>query len=190
MKNTGKKRQLLAATLILALAAAVAVNWYYTKALPESTASASPEENTRMLGDTVLVAATAQNEEAEGDAAQSEADSAAFAELQMKQTQERDRLHEEIEDILKREQLDEAAQQQVTKLLEQYQAQYQAQTNCETLIRAKIGGQAIVLIDGQNAQVIVERGRLNEQTSLQITEILQTTGQIPAENLTILEVNS
>ncbi len=190
MKNTGKKRQLLAATLIIALAAAVAVNWYYTKALPESTASASAEENTRMLGDTVLVAATAQNEESGADAAQSEADSAAFAELQMKQTQERDRLHEEIENILKREQLDEAAQQQVTKLLEQYQAQSQAQTNCETLIRAKIGGQAIVLIDGQNAQVIVERGRLNEQTSLQITEILQTTGQIPAENLTILEVNS
>ena len=85
---------------------------------------------------------------------------------------------------------DEAAQQEIRGLLEQYRAQTETRTNCETLISAKVGGRAIVLLDADAARVIVERGRLNDQTTLQITEIMQTNAHISPENLTILEVNS
>ena len=189
MKKTGKKRQLLAASLLIALAAAVTVNWYYSKSVPETTTDPSAE--TRMLGDTVLVAGTAvENVEETTGASVSEADAAAFAKLQLKQTEARDRLEEKIEAVLSTEQLDEQSQREVRELLEQYKAANETQTNCETLICAKVGGRAIVLLEGDTAQVIVERGRLNEQTTLQITEILQTNAHISPENLTILEVNS
>ena len=75
-------------------------------------------------------------------------------------------------------------------MLDELRQNSKAQTNCETLIRAKTGGQAIVLLDETQAQVIVERGKLNDQSTLQITEIMAQSGGIPAENLTILEVNS
>ncbi len=190
MKKTGKKRQLLAASLLIALAAAVTVNWYYSRSVPETTTDPSGEQ-THMLGDTVLVAGSnVENAEETTGASVSEADAAAFAKLQLKQTEARDRLEEQIEAVLSTEQLDEAAQQQVRELLQRYQTANEAQTNCETLVCAKVGGQAIVLLDGETAQVIVERGRLNEQTTLQITEILQTNAHISPENLTILEVNS
>ena len=190
MKKTGKKRQLLAASLLIALAAAVTVNWYYSKSVPETTTDPSGAQ-TQMLGDTVLVAGTAvdQTEETTG-ASVSEADAAAFSKLQMQQKEARDRLEEKIDQVLSTEQLDEKAQQQVCDLLEQFRTANETQTNCETLITAKVGGQAIVLVDGQTAQVVVERGRLNDQSALQITEIMQTSAHISPENLTILEVNS
>ena len=105
MKKTGKKRQLLAASLIIALAAAVTVNWYYTKSLPAETGA--PETETRMLGDTVLVAGT--NVAPDGDAdetPETAGDEAAFAELQLKQTQANEALEEKLEAVLSNEQLD------------------------------------------------------------------------------------
>ena len=189
MKKTGKKRQLLAASLIIALAAAVTVNWYYTKSLPAETGA--PETETRMLGDTVLVAGT--NVATDGDAdetPETAGDEAAFAELQLKQTQANEALEEKLEAVLSNEQLDAEAQTKVTQMLDELRQKSKAQTNCETLIRAKTGGQAIVLLDETQAQVIVERGKLNDQSTLQITEIMAQSGGIPAENLTILEVNS
>ena len=93
MKKTGKKRQILAMSLILALAAAVTVNWYYTKSTPLSDGAADAQSETRMLGDTVLVAGTnvAPTENADETAAP-DANAAAFAELQLKQTQENEAL--------------------------------------------------------------------------------------------------
>ena len=191
MKKTGKKRQILAMSLILALAAAVTVNWYYTKSMPNENGAADAQSETRMLGDTVLVAGTnvAPTENADETAAP-DANAAAFAELQLKQTQANEALEEKIEAVLSNEQLDAEAQGAVTQMLDELQQRSKAQTNCETLIRAKTGGQAIVLLEGDTAQVIVERGKLNAQSTLQITEIMAQSGGVPAENLTILEVNS
>lgn len=188
MKRTGKKRQILAASLLIALAAAVTVNWYYSRSVPETTTDPSQPP---MLGDTVLVAGTnVENAEETTGASVEEADAAAFSKLELKQTEARDRLEEKIEAVLSTEQLDEAAQQEIRSLLEQYRAQTETRTNCETLISAKVGGRAIVLLDADAGRVIVERGRLNDQTTLQITEIMQTNAHISPENLTILEVNS
>ena len=118
MKKTGKKRQLLAASLLIALAAAVTVNWYYSKSVPETTTDPSGAQ-TQMLGDTVLVAGTAvNNEEKTTGASVSEADAAAFSKLQMQQKEARDRLEEKIDQVLSTEQLDEATQQQVRDLLD------------------------------------------------------------------------
>lgn len=186
MKKTTKKRQILAASLIIALAAAVTMNWYYSKSVPQSGETAGENGETHMLGDTVLVAGKAVDTAPEAAAA----DDAAFSELQMKQTQTFDVLEEKIEAVLSREQLDDAAQSEVTKLLETIKTNREAQTNCETLIGAKVGGRSIVLLGEDGAQVVVERGRLNEQTTLQITEILQSTAGVSPENLTIMEVNS
>ena len=194
MKNQTKKRQLLAFSLILALAAAVAVNWYYSKAVPETTLPEAGTEAVSMLGDTVLVAGTARDTQTQDADVESEdaaaRQDAAFSELELQQTQNRDRLEEKLDAVLKTEALDEEGKGQVTELLRRLQRTQEAQTNCETLIRAKVGGRAIVLLEEDGAQVVVERGKLNDRTALQITEILEQNAHIPAENLTILEVNS
>ena len=52
-----KKRQFLAATLVVALAAAVTVNWYYSKYDPKVSEPSSTEESVQgNLGDSLLVA--------------------------------------------------------------------------------------------------------------------------------------
>ncbi|MGN1419146.1 MAG: hypothetical protein ACI4W6_07440, partial [Acutalibacteraceae bacterium] len=55
-----RKKQVLTATLLIALAAAVAVNWYYSRPTAESTQTTTAQAN---LGDTMLVAGSVQSEE-------------------------------------------------------------------------------------------------------------------------------
>ena len=57
-----KKRQILAASLVAALALAVAVNWYYTRSAPEAGGTGQAEVQGR-LGDSLLVAGTVQQDE-------------------------------------------------------------------------------------------------------------------------------
>ena len=49
-----KKRQLLLATLIIALAAAVFVNWYYTRPEVETAGAGKGETTTKQDADIVL----------------------------------------------------------------------------------------------------------------------------------------
>ena len=187
MKKSNKKRQVLAATLIVALAAAVGVNWYYAR-LPQSEGTAPPAA----LGDSLLVAGTAQSQEQTSSPTGEAAASVAamqqyFSQAQLKKTQYHDTVEDAIETALDSEKLDAAAQEKVLSLLSDLDVACKAETDCENLIAAKVGGACVVVLHEGEAQVVVEPGRVNETTSLQIAEIVEKTAGVGMENLTITE---
>ena len=161
-----KKKQILAATLIVALAAAVTVNWYYSK--PKSDASA---KTSTVAEDTTAVASNAEY----------------FASAKLEQKNVKDEIEEKIEKILKNENVSEDEKAKLTTLLEQFKSTLKAQTDCEEMIKAKIGGECVVIINGEKAQVIIENGKSNDSTILQITEIIENNTPVSPENLTIIE---
>ena len=55
------------------------------------------------------------------------------------------------------------------------------------MIKAKIGGECVVIINGEKAQVIIENGKSNDSAILQITEIIENNTPVSPENLTIIE---
>ncbi|MGN0467285.1 MAG: SpoIIIAH-like family protein [Acutalibacteraceae bacterium] len=185
-----KKKQVLTATLLIALAAAVAVNWYYSRPTAESTQTTTAQVN---LGDTMLVAGSVQNEEATSSEEETTNiqdnvdDSEYFAEAKLKRTNMHDETVEEIEEILENENLSQEDKSKVTSLLTQFKNELQAETDTENLIKAKTAGECLVIINDSSAQVILPKGTLNDSVLIQITEIFEKNTDISAENLTIIE---
>ena len=102
-----KKKQILAATLIVALAAAVTVNWYYSKPKSDAAAKTSTvaeEETSRQnLGDSLLVGASNVTEDTTAVASNAEY----FASAKLEQKNVKDEIEEKIEKILKNENISE-----------------------------------------------------------------------------------
>ena len=187
-----KKKQILTATLVLALVCAVGVNWYYSRPgnNPVSATTTAPEEQN--LGDSLLVAGsvktseqtTVQNETADNAETQN---SQAFAQAQLNKTKAHDEIKEQIEKLMNSESLDTESKNKLTKLMTDFTDAVKKESDCESLISAKTGTECIVIINGETAQVILKKNSLDEATILQITEIIEKNTNISAENLTIIE---
>ena len=187
-----KKKQILTATLVLALVCAVGVNWYYSRPgnNPVSAATTAPEEQN--LGDSLLVAGsvktseqtTVQNETADNAETQN---SQAFAQAQLNKTKAHDEIKQQIEKLMNSESLDTESKNKLTKLMTDFTGAVKKESDCESLISAKTGTECIVIINGETAQVIMKKNSLDEATILQITEIIEKNTNISAENLTIIE---
>lgn len=197
-----KKKQILTATLMIALVAAVAVNWYYTRPTSVSENESAVQEETRAenLGDTILVAGTVSNteevndkesneEEAQSAAAQADLESAEayFSEAKLKRTNMHDTIVNEIETVLSSDSVSQEEKSRVTDMLLDFKNSIKSETDTENLIKAKVGGECLVVINDSSAQVILQKGLLNDTVLLQITEIIEKNTNISAENLTIIE---
>ena len=182
-----KKKQILAATLVIALVAATGVNWYYSQYMTEGNfTDTTTEKVSGNLGDSLLVAGTTAPSE-ETTAVSLESDKY-FTEARLKRTETEDEVIDNIEDILESPNLDTSSKGEITRLLTEYTANMKAQTDAENLIKAKTGSECIVIIGDGNCQVILEKNTLNDTVILQITEIIEKNTHISSENLTIIEI--
>lgn len=184
-----KKKQILAATLIVALAAAVTVNWYYSKPktqIEEKSTTSQQQEANGNLGDSLLVGASRVNDPTQ-ESEEAKNTGEYFASSKLEQSKANDEAKQEIEKILENEKLSDSDKTKIETLLSKYSENLKAQTDCEALIKAKLGGECVVIINGEKAQVIIENGKSNETSILQITEIIENNTHISAENLTIIE---
>lgn len=197
-----KKRQVLTATLIIALCAAITVNWYFTNPqsnLSESTTS-SDEAVTGNLGDTLFVAGTtAKNDETtqvdEDESTDETTDESKtvsaedyFSSAKLKRQNSYDETVENIQKILSDDSLDSSKKNEITVMLSDYQSDMKEQTDAENLITAKTGSECLVVINGEECQVVLEKNTLNDTLILQITEIIEKNTNIFSENLTIIEL--
>lgn len=203
-----KKRQVLTATLMIALCAALTVNWYFTKPTENSDEPVSKvgEEVTGNLGDSMFVAGTTAQE---GDTTEEDGDDNTESELvnnevkteettadaeeyfsaaKLKRSNSFDEVIENIEKILKSENMQSSDKNKISVMLSDYQNDMKVQTDAENLISAKTGGECLVIINGDNCQVILEKNTLNDTLILQITEIIEKNTDIFSENLTIIEL--
>lgn len=193
-----KKKQLLTATLVVALGAAVAVNWYYSEPISNyETTTATYEEVEGALGDSIYVAGTTSANEEVSEESEDESDivvstiSDSQAEYFADAKLERDTAHaetiENIEAILENENLSESQKEEVRRLLEQFSADVKAEIDVETLITAKTSSECVVIINNDYVQVIMQQNTLSDTVLLQISEIIEKNTNICAENLTIIE---
>lgn len=186
-----KSKQVLTATLIVALGAAVAVNWYYT-----NSSDYSPQEDITTqavsgnLGDSLYVAGTTAAPE---DKQTTEKDGSDiknkeyFAQAKLKRQQSHDEIIDNIEGIAENEDIDSETKNRIAILLSDYKDDLKAETDAENLIGAKTAGECLVIINDGTCQVILEKNTLNDLLILQITEIIEKNTKISSENLTIIE---
>jgi hypothetical protein len=181
----------LTATLIIALGAAVAVNWYYTNT-PEL--SGDDEITTQAvsgnLGDSLYVGGTTAASDDKSTTNNETADKGEdkyFAQAKLKRKQAHDEIIDNIEDIVESDDIDSNTKNTISILLSDFKDDIKAETDTENLISAKIGGECLVIINEGACQVILKKNTLNDLLILQITEIIEKNTEISSENLTIIE---
>lgn len=186
-----KKRQLLLATLIVALGAAVFVNWYYTKpdiaATVNTGATTSPvvQEGANLGDARYVISGEAKFEE---DALVQAQATEYFASAKLRRKTAHDEAAEALNDIIKDPSSPAASVSEATKVLGELSAAMTLESDIENLITAKVGCENLVILNGGNAEIIVENGSLDDVTVVKIKEIaLKHTGY-PVDNITIIEM--
>ncbi len=183
-----KKKQLLMATLVIALGAAVAVNWYYTKNPIDTTEPTANYEVSGNLGDSLSVdSSSVEGQQAEAQSVM--ADVNFFTQERLKRDEVYDEIIDGIEEMAEKENITAEQSDKITQLLDKYARNMKLQSDAESLITAKTGSDCIVVINEEACQVIMEKNTLNDTVILQITEIIEKNTNISAKKLTIIEAN-
>ncbi|MBQ7837199.1 MAG: SpoIIIAH-like family protein [Clostridia bacterium] len=188
-----KKRQLLLATLIIALGAAVFVNWYYTRPETQSAGKSVITESTTLpaaqeganLGDARYVIST--DTALEDTAAQAKANEY-FAGAKLRRQTAHDEAAEALNDVIKDGDSSEEAVRKATDALKELTDCMTLECDIENLITAKVGCENLVILNGGNAEIIVENGSLDDVTVVRIKEIAVKHSGYPVENVTIIEM--
>ncbi len=179
MSKLTRKRQLITATLVVALGAAVFVNWYYTRSSDNlSTPDDNESEYVQNLGEAKYVNAEAVTKAEAEDA---------FAEIKLNREKSRDEAFEELKSTLKNAKAGSETAEKVSKSVEKFSAAIKEEGDIEALISAKLSISSVVVINGKKANIIVEKGKLNEESVLVISDIVTSNSNVLPENIKISE---
>lgn len=187
-----RKRQLLLATLIIALGAAVFVNWYYTRPDIESAISPSSQATTEPvvqeganLGDARYVISTdAVLEDAPAQAMANEY----FASAKLRRRTAHDEAAESLNEVIKNGTASDSVVKQAEELLEELSDSISLESDIENLITAKVGCENLVILNRGNAEIIVENGSLDDVAIVKIKEIAVEQTGYPVANISITEM--
>lgn len=169
------RKHLLTLTLVAALGLAVFVNWYYTKQDNDVT---EPEVTDEVnLGDAQYV---------NSDSVKSENDY--FTDAEINRTKAHDSATEYLEEILNDSSTDEDTKALAREKLVRISEQIKLESDIETLISAQTNTICIVTYDGENIEVILPKGTVNDEILIKIKDIIISKTSLGAENITIIEL--
>ena len=190
------KKQIVLASLVLVLAAAVYVNWIFAKTDAQDydfTAKlesdivtetetvnvlASDDEMTdsKVLGETELVDAKSISAEDY------------FARATVAKLQARDEAIDTISLILNDENADEASKTAASDQALRLSDDIETETAIENLIRSKGFEECMVYLSGDSANVVVRCDAMDSAKATQIKELVLSESNILAENISIIDL--
>lgn len=172
-----RKKQIALTAMVMALGAAIFINWYYTKPQIQSTGedvSTSVSQDNQNLGDARYVAAPANDDE--------------FAAFRLERKTAHDKAEETLNKVIKDPSSSESAVAEASQALVRLSDSIKRETDLETLIKSKTGGSCVVIIDSGDIKVVVEKGLLTDAVTMQIKDMVLNHGNFSPENITIFEI--
>lgn len=204
------KRQLILASLVLALGAAVYLNWQFAGTKVQSAGDVSEESASSALGAAQLVnnayvetvSDTLMNEDgvlpetepADGAVESSTAEetaaavsaSAKLSDARLTRQTARDEAMELLEDILKDDSAEVAVKQAAVDEAAVIAQNILKETNIESLIEAKGFTECVAYINGESCTVVVNGDMEDEQNALIVRDIAVSESGVSAENVKII----
>ena len=203
------KRQLILASLVLALGAAVYLNWQFAGTKVQSAGDVSEESASSALGAAQLVnnayvetvSDTLMNEDgvlpetepADGATESSAAEAAAavsasakLSDARLTRQTARDEAVELLEDILKDDSAEVAVKQAAVDEAAVIAQNILKETNIESLIEAKGFTECVAYINGESCTVVVNGDMEDEQNALIVRDIAVSESGVSAENVKII----
>lgn len=172
------KRQIILASLVLALGIAIYLNWTFTDSGKSFIASntVSPQKN---YGDAQYV-----NNQSDGEAKSSDD---YFAQARLTRDKTRAQSEETLKNMLS--EATDADQQTALTLQANALAQtIEAEGKIENMIKAKGFSDCMVYYDGEKVDVVVKSEGLLDNEVAQIQEIILKETDVPSEKISIVEV--
>lgn len=175
------KKTFLLATLVLALSAAIYLNWSMT----------STENTSKVLGESQLVNATVSTEKTEGT---TETDTLTkkqrehFSSAKTQRNQTQDEIIDKASEILQLEETPEdernEAQLQIAGIIKNFTIQ----DSIETTLKAKAFSECLCYINENGCVVTVPKKELNDTTSMIVKSTVQSSTNIDFDKITIVTV--
>lgn len=205
MKTMFGKRQVLIATLVVALGLAIYLNFQFNKAGEDFTATgtlSSSSSETYNYGDAAYVnASEASSGDSsapegngastadEGDASATQTQgSAYFVEARLNREQSREEAVDVLKDVLADAQADDSAKTEALAASAKIAQNVKDEGEIENLIKAKGFTECMVYIEDDKANVIVQSDGLLPSEVAQIKDVITSNAQVSADNITIVPV--
>lgn len=178
-----KKQHVLAAALVLALGAAVYLNWQFSGT--PLIASTSKE-----LGAATYVSndATATTDEVASDSVSEMSPEAKLAQAKNERTQAQDKAMEAAENVLSLSDSSEDAKAEAVKSANTIEQRILAQSNIEGILTAKGYPSAVCYISDSGCTVTLLSSELTENAPMIIKEAIISQSEIEFNNIVIIDV--
>lgn len=184
-----KRRQLVMATLVVALGSAVFVNWYFTNSNDNIATEETTNEYVQSLGEAKFVNSdNAQDTETTNEAtATASKNTDYFTTVKLNRTKAHDEALEDMKSLLKEAPESSDTAKAISESIDSLSKTIKLEADIEALISAKLKCECVVMINGENAEVVVTKGNLNDASILQIMDAVLNNTEVKAENIKISE---
>lgn len=199
------KRQLVAGALVIALGAAVYLNWQFSQNEALTVNDDNTSKTSKQLGQATYVntaASDTEQEESKSESAMQEssiietsvsdnltdAQKTFFANEKLNRQQSRDEAVELLQEVISSITSDEAAKNKAVEEAAEISALIKTESDIESMIKSKGFEECIVFINNDKCNIIVSKGNMNENTAVAIKDIVNTHGGIDFDKITISEV--
>ena len=183
------KKQVLLATLIVALGVAVYLNYYFSSQQPPTTdVNGRPTSSTssRNMGDAQFVgnSSVVSSPESTVDA------NDYFVQARLSRESAREEALDIVKDMMNDVKATDEVKKQAAEKAAAIAQAVEQESKIESLIKAKGFEDCVVFIEEDNCNVVVQADSLQPQQTIQITEIVTAQSKIVAQNIKISNVNS
>ncbi len=185
VSNIFGKKQVLLATLILALGVAVYLNYYFATKAPDTldaNGGVSTSDTSKNLGDAQFVG---NNSTVSGDE-QANTTPDYFAQARANRETAREEALDLIKDMMNDAKATDAIKQEALAKTEAVAAAIEQESKIESLVKAKGFEDCVVFIEDKTCHIVVKAEGLQPQEAAQITDIICAQSQVPATGITIV----
>ncbi len=184
------KRQLVIASLVVALGAAVYLNWQFSGTTPVSTAG-TEESSVKQLGQTTYVNTeissvnTDKKQESSKTETTKTADQGVFAKEREQRTKSYSEALESLNDIVESASSSEAAKKDAVAAAEKFAKAIKAQADLEGQIKAKGFKDVLVSINNDQCAVSAYGRDIDEAIAIAIRDLVNRQSGIDYDKITI-----
>lgn len=181
-----QKKHIVLGTLVIALGAAVYLNWQFSE-------NQSLKTTSKELGTAQYVNATSpsENESTYDEAVQSSNMSGEqqsyFAEARNQRDQTQDKIIDTANEVLEKAKDSEESEEAIEDI-EKMLKNFTYQDSIESILKAKGFSQCLCYISDEGCDVIVLKDEMNETSAIMIKDAVTSQIDIPFDNITIAEV--
>ncbi len=179
------KRQLILASLVVALGAAVYLNWQFSE--DKGLNATEILDSTKELGEAKYVNNSCVSETSLTSAPVSDKAKKYFAEAGTNRQKAREETEEKLKNLSSEQNINGDIKSEITKQIDNLAKNIQQETSIENLIKAKGFGECVVSLQNGECSTIVSPGNLNENSAVIIRDIVSGQSGISYDKIKIVE---